>query len=217
MKIILKKIYPLYKLYLFLYKLKIVFFNYLTIPSYKTKRKTILKTANDYNLNQYFIETGTYFGDTVDYLKNYFVNLITIELSPDLAKHASDRFKNYSNVSVINGDSSKELINILKFIDSPIVFWLDGHYSSEFWIGENLIITAKGEKYTPILEELTLISKHFVKNHVILIDDARLFTGNDDYPKLSVIKEFVSREMKSYFLTVKNDIIRILPKKIIKS
>jgi hypothetical protein len=217
MKIILKKIYPLYKLYLFLYKLKIVFFNYLIIPSYKTKRKTILKTANDYNLNQYFIETGTYFGDTVDYFKNYFVNLITIELSPDLAKRASDRFKSYSNVSVINGDSSKELINILKFIDSPIVFWLDGHYSSEFWIGENLIITAKGEKYTPILEELTLISNHFVKNHVILIDDARLFTGNDDYPKLSVIKEFVSTEMKSYFLTVKNDIIRILPKKIIKS
>ena len=213
MKKYLKKIRFLYKLYFFLFNLKNSILNFLTIPSYKTKREIILKTAIKYNCNQYFIETGTFFGDTVDYLKKYFDKLITIELNSDLADRALQRFKNHSNIRVIKGDSSKELINILETIDSPIVFWLDGHYSSKFWVGKNLIVTAKGEKDTPILEELILIANHCVKSHVILIDDARDFTGNGDYPSLSVIKDFVKREMINYIFSVKNDIIRILPKK----
>lgn len=212
MKEVLKKITPLYKLYLFLFKMKNKFYNYVTIPSYKTKRETILKAARRYNSNAYFVETGTYMGDTVEYLKNDFAQLISIELSGDLAKQAAERFKNESKIRIVNGDSSKELKTILKDINTPVVFWLDGHYSSDFWVGDKHIITAKGDKQTPILEELGHIAEHGVKNHLILIDDARLFKGKDDYPELSVVKKFVAAKMPEYRFSVQHDIIRILPR-----
>jgi hypothetical protein len=52
------------------------------------------------------------------------------------------------------------------------LFWLDGHFCGG--------VSAHGDKGTPILEELNLILSHRVKEHVILIDDARLFNGTFD-------------------------------------
>ena len=47
---------------------------------------------------------------------------------------------------MIQGDSGIELMNLAARIDQPSLFWLDGHYSAEE--------TAKGDKETPVIEEL---------------------------------------------------------------
>lgn len=213
MKQYLKKIKPLHQGYLYLLKKQRLFYNWLYIPSYEVKRKTIINTARKYRCSEVFIETGTYMGDTVEYLKNYFNKLISIELSEELAGKAQKRFEDEKKIQIIQGDSAKQLSVILATINTPVVFWLDGHYSSEFWDGKNYIITAKSEKETPVLEELTQIVHHHVKNHVILIDDARLFNGKDDYPEINVLRNFVSKNFVNHSVKIKNDIIRILPTK----
>jgi hypothetical protein len=181
------------------------------IPEISIKRNDILEVSGKFPDAKIFIETGTFFGDTIDFFKNSFSKLYSIELSEELAEKAKKRFENNMNISIIQGNSSVELSNILREINQPCIFWLDGHYSSEFWIGKEFIRTAKGERNTPIWEELLQIINHKVKNHIILIDDARCFNGRYDYPRIKKIKKFISKHLPSYSLEVKNDIIRIAP------
>ena len=97
-----------------------------------------------------------------------------------MAKRAQKRFENDHKVKIIKGDSGKVLKDIVKEISEPILFWLDGHYSSEFFIGDEYFVTAKSDLNTPVEEELrTILASR--RDHIILIDDARLFNGTDDY------------------------------------
>lgn len=202
---------PFYKVY----KIITGKFNKQTIsvpfPDFSIKRNDIFEVSKEFNNVQIFVETGTFFGDTIEYFKNNFMKLYSIELSLELADKAKKRFQNDTKISIIHGDSSRQLSNILREINTPCLFWLDGHYSSEFWIGKEYIKTAKGNKDTPILAELSQIIKHEIKSHVILIDDARLFIGKNDYPSIKRMQKFVSKNLPSHSFEVKNDIIRILP------
>ena len=80
-------------------------------------------------------------------------------------------------------------------------------------MGDEYIVTGKGEKDTPVMEELIQIIQHPVKDHVILIDDARLFNGKDDYPTKQQVSEFVKQRLPNHSFSIKKDIIRILPNK----
>lgn len=183
---------------------------YLNKP-YNVKREYIKQIAEKHRLTDTFIETGTYLGDTIEFMKPYFKKLISIELSTELAEKATNRFISDDNIQIINGDSSVILQKILKEINSPCIFWLDGHYSNEFYIGDELIKTAKGDVNTPILKELTHIFNHDIQAHIILIDDSRLFKGENDYPSITSLKKFVMQQSNFRFSS-KNDIITIIPK-----
>jgi hypothetical protein len=74
---------------------------------------------------------------------------------------------------------------------------------------DEYIITAKGERNTPIEKELDIIL-HSSISPIILIDDARLFTGKDDYPSISVIKKQVKNAGKNFLVSVDTDIIHII-------
>lgn len=211
MKQTLKKITPLYKLYLFFLQQRKKIRDHITIPDYAVKRKTIIDLSKQYQCSEVFIETGTYMGDTIEYLKHDFNRLFSIELNEDLAAKAAKRFSSETKIRIVQGDSATQLASILSDIQTPVVFWLDGHYSSEFQSGDEYIVTGKGEKDTPVMEELIQISQHPVKNHVILIDDARLFNGNDDYPTKQQVSEFVKQKLPGHSFSIKKDIIRILP------
>ena len=151
-----------------------------------------------------FIETGTYLGEMVCAVKDTFDNIYSIELSNELCRRAKKKFVGYKHITIINGDSAEVLPEILMHEKEPCLFWLDGHYS-----GGN---TAKGEKETPVMEELKQICDHSVKNHVILIDDARLFTGNNDYPTIEFLRTFIEARLPYYEFDVQDDIIRIYKK-----
>lgn len=181
----------------------------ITPPSYEEKRAILLKYKEQFDLNV-LVETGTFLGDTVEYFKNKFEKVTSIELAEELAIRAQKRFQSDGNVSIIQGDSGKLLKSIVEQSREPILFWLDGHYSSEFYIGDEYIKTAKTNVNTPIEEELKSIleSKQF---HVVLIDDARLFTGLDDYPSIGKLKKIIRKSKKDYSLKIENDIIHIIP------
>jgi hypothetical protein len=149
------------------------------------------------------VETGTFLGEMVFACKNNFNRIYSIELDNKLAARAKFNFKSFSNITIIEGDSSVELPAILEKVMEPALFWLDGHYSGGF--------TAKGKFNTPVLQELTHIIRHHIKQHVILIDDARCFDGTDDYPCLEEMKDLISNRLPQSDFEVKNDIIRITP------
>ncbi len=182
----------------------------LIIPPYEEKRAIILDYKKKYSASV-LIETGTFLGDTIEQFKSDFEKIISFELSADLAAKAAKRFENYQHIKIVEGDSGKLLTTYLEDINEPCIFWLDGHYSSEFFIGNEYIKTAKGDKNTPIIDELKTILSHKINNHVILIDDARCFTGELDYPSIEELKQLVDSYHKKFSFNVKRDIIRITP------
>lgn len=145
-----------------------------------------------------FIETGTYKGDTIEYVKNDFEKIFTIELSDKYADESIERFKNEQKIKVIRGDSQIELPKLLNNTKQPCVFWLDGHYS--------YADTASSTKKTPILEEIKPILLN-QENNIILIDDARLFIGRHNYPTIFSFARFIRKYNKSYKIEICKDII----------
>ena len=166
--------------------------------------------SNDKLMPKIFVETGTYKGgvahqiiERTKKLDKCFDHYYTIELSEDICKCASRRYKyieeynfnpsfdklhtdeldpNFNKsqsyfddrLTLINGDSAVELKNILDTLDEPACFWLDAHSGAQQY--------AKGHQDVPLLTELDHIKNHHVKGHIIAIDDAHLF-GKKQYDK----------------------------------
>jgi len=172
-------------------------------PPHLVKQLVIKELQKLYNY-KYFIETGTFLGEMVDAQKNSFDKIISIELGKDLFEKAKQKFCNDKNVVIYQGDSGKVLVDIMKDVKEPAIFWLDGHYSAG--------ITAKGEKDCPIFEELDAIFQNSQLNHILLIDDARCFIGEQDYPSIKVLSDYIQSKNSKYIIEVKDDVIRALVK-----
>ncbi len=147
--------------------------------------------------NEVFVESGTHLGDGVSMaIHSGFPQVYSIELDRDLFQLCKMRFMDNPNVKIIQGDSGAILYEVIKEIDTPITFWLDGHYSG----GK----TAKGKSNSPILKELNAIKKHHIKNHTILIDDIRLLgTVWFDYTTLPEVEKKIQEinpKYKFFFL-----------------
>ncbi len=168
-------------------------------PPHEVKQMTVMNYADKYGLHV-LIETGTFLGDMVYAVRNRFRQIYSIELSDELCKSARERFADYNHIAVLQGDSTKVLPEVLERVKDPCLFWLDGHYSGGS--------TARGEKETPILEELHHIFGHSAGGHVILIDDARCFNGENSYPSVDALKEFILARCNDYAFEVKDDVIR---------
>lgn len=166
------------------------------------KQKTIKSYQEKYS-TKILVETGTYLGMMVNATKDNFKKVYTIELDKKLYLHAKYKFKKFNHIKIYLGDSAKILPKLLKIIQEPSLFWLDAHYSKG--------LTAKGDKETPILSELTAILSHKIKNHVILIDDANAFAGKNDYPSLDELKKFILKKRPYMEFNVLHNIIRITP------
>jgi hypothetical protein len=123
--------------------------------------------------NGIFIETGSFMGDGIQQsLDAGFNKIISIELSEKYHNIASARFNDDPRVTVLFGDSYLVLPEVLREIDEPVTFWLDGHHSC----GD----TALGDYWSPLIKELEAIEKHHIKNHTILIDDMRCWKEPND-------------------------------------
>jgi len=169
-------------------------------PPLAVKSKIIKEYARRFSTD-ILIETGTYRGDMVSSMSDVFSQIYSIELSHDLYQKAKQRFIKYPHICIMHGNSSEVLPKILPPIDKTCLFWLDAHYSGG--------ITAKGGMDTPIISELKHIFSHQMKNHVILIDDAREFVGLNDYPTIEELKDFIYQECPDYDFEVVDDIIRV--------
>jgi hypothetical protein len=167
-------------------------------PPHYAKQRIVLEYAREYQCET-LIETGTYLGFMVEAMSNHFEKIVSIELDATLSSNAIRRFSKYRHVSIHCGDSARLLPQLLISMDvSSCLFWLDGHYSGG--------ATARGEIETPIVAELRAIFQ-YVRKPVILIDDARCFTGDHDYPLLETVQEIAEREGFSF--VNQDDVIRL--------
>ena len=171
-------------------------------PPHVLKQKIVSDYARRFGINT-LIETGTFMGDMIDATKQVFDQIYSIELSESLFEKAKERFKNYRHIKLIQGDSGEILPQLLEAITPPCLFWLDGHYSGG--------ITARGSQDTPVLQELSAIFENSNNNHVVLIDDARCFTGQDGYPTINTIKSLFKRHRSNCVFHVEHDIIQVFP------
>jgi hypothetical protein len=173
-----------------------------TTPPGIVKRHVLLQYYKRYK-PVYFVETGTFLAETTKFMRRYFDVVFSIELNRELYQQAKYILGRHGNIILVNGDSKTELPIILAKITAPSLFWLDAHYSGG--------ITSKSDEFTPIKSELLYILNHPVDGHIILIDDARLFNGEDDYPDVAEVKEMVKKYKSTYNFKVENDIIHIFP------
>lgn len=168
-------------------------------PPHVVKQFVIKEYQSKYNISV-LVETGTFMGDMVYAQKDVFERIISIELGQKLFEDAVKRFSKYNHIQILHGDSGKVLQRVVPELKKKVIFWLDGHYSEG--------ITAKGEKECPIYEELDAIFKNDL-GHILLIDDARCFTGERDYPTIKELEEFIKSKNSKYRIEVKDDIIRV--------
>jgi hypothetical protein len=156
--------------------------------------------------NATWVETGTYLGDTTSKLAKISRRVISIEPQTELSKFASARLKRYKNVEIVNAISESCIAKVLDGINGPTCFWLDGHYSGD--------VTFQGAEISPILAELSAISK-FLRSHegVIFVDDFRLFVNstNTGYPPHSNLVDWAVENNLSW--TVEQDIFIAKPKR----
>ena len=172
-------------------------------PPHIVKQRMIQAYSKKYGL-KILVETGTYYGDMIDAMKDVFDVLYSIELSRELYEKARIRFRGLKHIKLICGDSGVEIKDIVGRLDQPALFWLDGHYSGG--------VTAKGSKDTPIYDELTSILDSPVKDHVILIDDARCFGRDQDYPSIQELSDFIRAKRADLIILVQDDCMRITPR-----
>lgn len=169
-------------------------------PPNIVKQRVLREYAERYGL-RILVETGTYSGDMVEAMKADFDRIYSIELSKDLYEEAVTRFKEVDNIELIHGDSAIELGRIIDKLDRAALFWLDGHYSAG--------ATARGEKDTPIYEELHHILSAPDRGHVVIIDDARNFGTDHAYPTIEELSEFIKSKRSNMDILIRDDSIRI--------
>jgi hypothetical protein len=157
------------------------------------KQRTLTYFAHRFNLNV-LVEGGTNLGHMVNVQKNRFRDIYSIERDDYLAARAKLRFAAYPNVHLFHGDSGEVLPQVVRAIKEPALFWLDAHWGAES---------------APIRQELDCIYRHPVRDHVLLIDDARYFDGHGDYPSIEELREQAAREYPGSIVESKDDIVRI--------
>jgi hypothetical protein len=163
------------------------------------KQQIVKDYARRFGLDT-LIETGTYRGDMVNACRETFAQIISIELDDVLFEEAQRRFAQHPHVSILHGDSGRLLNETLLQVSKPSLFWLDGHYCGA--------VTARGTADTPIIDELRAVLNHPIREHVILIDDARCFDGTSDYPTIDELRRAVLLLRPDYLFEVASDIIR---------
>jgi hypothetical protein len=149
-----------------------------------------------------FVETGTCEGRTTRQMAPIFDHCFTVELDPTLHGRAVQNLSGFTNVSALLGDSAVLLPSILEKVREPAIFYLDAHASG----GD----TARPSKDTVIERELAMVFSHPIKDHLILIDDARAFCGVFGYPSIRKLERFV-KQKSDYYIHIREDVIVIHP------
>jgi hypothetical protein len=167
------------------------------------KRSVLKRAALDYSLRA-LVETGTQYGDTPWFFRDEMEEIWTVELSPDLAHLARRRFARFPSINVVEGDSAVKLREIVPKLRHPVLFWLDGHYSAG--------VTARGSSDCPIYEELRCVFENCTQRWVVLIDDARCFGSEKDYPDLPELAKFVESALPGAEFSTQHDMIKIVPR-----
>lgn len=169
----------------------------------KLTRFDLERIIKDYNTT-YFFESGTFLGDGVAYgLRFPFEKLISVEIIPEIAIKARNRFALNNKVKIIEADSITALEQILPALNKNILFWLDAHFPGadagltgyDEYSNEELRLPLQKE-----IETICNIRKGY--NDVFILDDLRIYedgnyeNGNVPQDALPLVErniDFISR------------------------
>lgn len=156
----------------------------------------LAELADQYNL-KCLVETGTANGDMTIKMASLFDKVFTFEIMSTYYANATENFRKerLQNIVAVNASSaSPEFVQCVATLEEPTLFYLDAHYCGEGTGKDETIETPE----VPVLNELKTIMKSPI-DHVIVIDDARLFKGEEffseeenQYPSIEDIYEVVS-------------------------
>jgi|LakMenEpi12Oct12_1017442.scaffolds.fasta_scaffold00966_2 hypothetical protein len=157
--------------------------------------KTIVKYSN------IFVETGALVGDGIQLALNAgYDKVYSIELYDKFYNICKQRFYDNNSVEIIKGDSALVLGDVIKNINQPITFWLDGHFSGEG--------TGFGISEFPILEELEHIKSHQLNTHILLIDDIRCWKNYSETLNYKSVINYIKTINQNYsFYTMDGHIV----------
>jgi len=170
--------------------------DYLPPATYKIKKRTLLVNSLK---NAPWIETGTYLGETTEFLARHSPQVISVEPSLVHYLYAKKRFKRKKNITLKNSTSEIVLEEIISQLSGEYNFYFDGHYSGDG--------TFLGGQKTPIREELALLEKYLLKfsNLFVAIDDFRVFGKEDGaYPSRNYLVDYCQRNNLEW--KVENDL-----------
>jgi hypothetical protein len=165
------------------------------------KQRTVRDYARQYGL-RVLVETGTYYGEMVAAMKNRFAEIYSVEFDSQLARRAAKKFSRRPHIHIVEGDSQKVVPELLKSLREPALFWLDAGYYG--WAG------LQGDKQR-LTSELEAVLGHSLRQHVILMDDARGLNGQNGAPTVAELKHRIEAEFPGRNVEVKYDILRITP------
>lgn len=127
------------------------------------------------------IETGTWLGDGISNALNCgYEKVYSCDIDTNMVKNAKDKFRD-KNVEIFNDNSVVSLEKILSNINERCLIYLDAHVMptgrANFEFSEHHLDLSKkyNSRVCPIIEELSVISKHKIKEHVLIIDDLHCF------------------------------------------
>lgn len=159
-----------------------------------------------------FVETGTFRAGTTIWAAQRFSRVISIEADQELFTQAKDKLRNLKNVELILAESQDGLHAVMNRVGELSLFWLDAH-----WCGES---TAGEEFQCPILEEIDAIDVSDIE-HIILIDDARLFLNSplpplksDQWPDIGKLFAALKKKHGDSYIIVLNDVIIRVPARL---
>jgi hypothetical protein len=156
---------------------------------------------------RYFVETGTYLGETAHWASRHFQSVWTIEAHRGLYRSAVQRFSTEKHVSVLHGRSQDCLKSVVPLLEEPTIFWFDAHWSGVETYGN-------GEE-CPLLGELRVVNSSLL-GHFLLIDDANLFLSPPPPPHsppqwpdlVAVVRELDQQER---YVVIVDDVIVAAP------
>ncbi len=154
------------------------------------------------------IETGTYRGGGTRRLAAVFPRVVTVEVSEELARSASETLGPLPGVEVRQG-SSQDVLPALVDRAQPTLYWLDGHWSGGVTGGE--------EDECPVLAELVAIASGHADD-CILIDDARLFLAPPPpphdpakWPDIAALVDALARAKPGHRVLIAHDLVIAVP------
>ncbi len=161
------------------------------------KQRTVLRYAREFGLTT-LVETGTYYGEMIAAVVPRFRRIYSIEIDPALVDLARERFRRFSHVTIVEGDSQTAVPRLLPELNEACLWWLDAGYCG--WAGD----TGNSRRLGTEMEAVLADRAH---PHAILMDDADGVQGLREL-LLSIEAKYPEREVK-----VEQNIIRITPRR----
>jgi hypothetical protein len=142
-------------------------------PAGDAKRAHLLNVLQ-HRGHRIFVESGTYLGEAVEFIRPHVDAVITVEIEPKLYAAAAQKFAADPGIEVLQGDALELIPSIVRELPAPALIWLDGHFSGG--------VTGQGEYVEPapvILERFA--TEPPPAGSTIVVDDLRMF-GRDPEP-----------------------------------